>query len=153
MNKNFYILLFICFSGCLKIDVFERNVHIPEQAWSYNFKPSFNFAISDTSSSYNIFIVLRHTDAYKYNNIWLSIGSHAPGDTTRFQNINLILANDATGWHGVGMDDIYEIRKNISPGPVHFTKSGSYQFTVAQIMRENPLMHVLDVGIRVEKER
>ena len=50
------------------------------------------------------------------------------------------------------MDDIYELRKNITPGPVSFKRPGNYIFAIAQIMRENPLLHIMDVGIRVEKE-
>ncbi len=49
------------------------------------------------------------------------------------------------------MDDIFEVRKNITPGPVPFKKAGIYTFTIGQIMRENPLLHILNVGIRVEK--
>ena len=68
-----------------------------------------------------------------------------------FQNINLQLATDAKGWEGVGIDDIFEVRKNITPGPVPFTKSGDYTFTIAQIMRENPIKNILNVGLRIEK--
>ncbi len=69
----------------------------------------------------------------------------------RFQNINIVLGNDAKGWEGHGMDDIWEIRKSITTGPVPFKKPGNYTFTVSQIMRENPLKHILNIGIRVEK--
>ena len=131
--------------------MFEKTDPIPQQSWDYNHKPSFTFTITDTSTAYNIFIVLRHTDAYSYNNIWLTVGSQAPGDTMRSQNMNLELGDDVKGWHGTGTDDIFEVRKNISPGPVPFKKPGNYTFTIAQIMRENPLKHILNVGIRVEK--
>ena len=119
--------------------------------WFNDNKPSFTFTITDTVSAYNVYIVLRHTDAYNYNNLWLSLGSQSPGDSIRFQNINIELGNDTKGWEGTGMDDIFEIRKNITPGPVPFKKAGNYTFTIAQIMRENPLQHILNVGIRVEK--
>jgi hypothetical protein len=49
------------------------------------------------------------------------------------------------------MEDIYEVRKNISPAPFSFKRSGDYTFSIAQIMRENPLSNILSVGIRVEK--
>lgn len=124
---------------------------IPGQTWYNTNKPSFTFTITDTTSLYNIFIVLRHTDAYNYNNIWLTLGSQAPGDSLHSQNINIELGNDAKGWEGTGMDDIFEIRKNITQGPLPFKKTGNYTFTIAQIMRENPLRHILNVGIRVEK--
>lgn len=131
--------------------MFEKTVPIPSQAWFYDNKPSFTFHITDTSASYTIYIVLRHTDSYSYNNLWLIIGSQAPGDTMRSQNINLDLGNDTKGWEGTGMDDIFEVRKNITPGPVPFKKAGTYTFNISQIMRENPLRHILNVGIRVEK--
>ena len=68
-----------------------------------------------------------------------------------FQNINLILGSDAKGWEGSGIDDIFEVRKNISPGPVSFKIPGDYTFSIAQVMRENPLKYILTIGIRVEK--
>ena len=151
LKKFIYFSVILLVAGCAKINLFEKSVPIPAQTWNYNYKPSFNFSISDTSATYTVYIVLRHTDAYKYNNIWLSLGSQAPGDTMRFQNINLQLANDQKGWEGTGMDDIYEVRKNITPGPVPFRRAGMYTFTLAQIMRENPLEHILDIGLRVEK--
>ena len=149
--KTIHYLALLFFIGCGKINVYEKNVHIPGQIWSYNFKPAFNFKIEDTSANYNVYIVLRHTDSYKYNNLWLKLGSQPPGDTMHYQKINVQLANDQTGWEGNGMDDIYEVRKNITPGPVPFKKAGTYIFTIAQIMRENQLFHILDAGVRVEK--
>jgi gliding motility-associated lipoprotein GldH len=131
--------------------VFEKTAQIPSQSWFYNNKPSFTFTITDTGAAYNVYIVLRHTDAYNYNNLWLTVNSQAPGDTMLFQNINIELGNDAKGWEGTGMDDIFEVRKNITPGPIPFKKAGNYTFIIAQIMRENPLKHILNVGIRVEK--
>ncbi len=137
--------------SCAKIDLFEKQARIPSQHWLYTDVPQFTFHIDDTLSQYNIYIVLRHTDLYNYNNIWLRVGSKAPGDSTHFQNVNLILATDAKGWDGTGMDDIYEVRKNISPGALSFKTPGDYTFSIAQIMRENPLKYILSVGLRVEK--
>lgn len=152
MKKNLSIvLLAACFLSCNKIGIYEKTVPIPSQSWSYNNKPYFTFTITDTLATYNIYIVLRHTDAFNYSNLWLELGSQAPGDTMRTQNINIELASDAKGWEGTGMDDIYEVRKNITPGAVPFKKAGNYTFTIAQIMREDPLKHILNVGIRVEK--
>src|ERR1700712_460944 len=83
------VLLTIFLVSCAKLDLFEKQSDIPSQEWFYNNTPTFTFQISDTASLYNLYIVLRHTDAYNYNNIWLRLGSKGPGDTTHFQNINL----------------------------------------------------------------
>ncbi len=157
MRKNYLkkftplILLTLITASCIKIDQFEKTAQIPSREWFYNNTPVFTFHIADTISLYNIYVVLRHTDAYNYNNIWLRLGTQFPGDSMHFQNINLTLASDAKGWEGTGMDDIFEVRKNISKGPIPFKKAGDYTFTISQIMRTNPLGNIMNAGIRVEK--
>ena len=76
----------------------------------------------------------------------------APGDTSlQFQKINLPLGSDAKGWEGVGMNDIWEVRKLISGTPKRFIKVGDYTFTIGQLMRDNPLQHIISAGLRIEK--
>lgn len=138
-------------TGCAKLDVYEKNVSIPKYEWSYSYIPSFEFAITDTASSYEIYVVLRHTDAYRYNNIWLNLGTKFPGDSTRYQRFEFQLGSDAGGWEGTGMDDIWEVRKPVTKGPIKFGKAGNYIFTLAQVMRENPLPGIMNAGIRVQR--
>jgi gliding motility-associated lipoprotein GldH len=138
-------------ASCNSIDVYEKNSSIPNYQWSYQFKPAFEFTISDTSAQYMIYVVLRHTDAYRYNNIWLNAGTRFPGDSIQYQRFEFQLGDDARGWEGTGMDDIWEVRKPITRGPVKFAKAGTYSFVLAQVMREDPLPNVLSAGIRVEK--
>ncbi|MEO6290380.1 MAG: gliding motility lipoprotein GldH [Ginsengibacter sp.] len=145
------MLLSLLSASCIKIDQFEKTAQISSGKWFYPNAPTFTFHITDTTALYNIYIVLRHTDAYDYNNIWLRLGTQFPGDSMQFQNINLTLANDVKGWEGTGMGDIFEVRKNISRGQVLFKKAGEYTFSIAQVMRESPLEDILSVGIRIEK--
>jgi gliding motility-associated lipoprotein GldH len=138
-------------TACKRMDVFEKNVVIPNNQWAFSLEPVFDFTIQDTTASYNIYIVLRHTDAYRYNNIWLKVGTQSPGDKMRTQQFELQLGSDARGWEGTGMDDIWEVRKLITSSPVKFNKPGTYRFQVGQIMRENPLPNIMNAGIRIEK--
>jgi gliding motility-associated lipoprotein GldH len=134
--------------------VFEKNVVIPGQQWASSFRPRIDFTIGerDTSNRYNIFLVLRHTDAYDFNNIWIKGTLLSPGDSMpRTQRYDLPLATN-TGWTGNGMDDIFEHRVQIQQ-QTKFNKPGTYSMELEQIMREDPLKHVLNVGIRIEKEK
>jgi gliding motility-associated lipoprotein GldH len=147
-----FVAFFICLiCACGTIDVFEKNVSIPNHEWSNTYKPEIEFEITDTVSLYNIYVVLRHTDAYRYKNIWMNIYAQVPGDTVRKQRLDLLLATDDKGWLGSGMDDIYEHRIRITETPQRLTKPGLYRFRLEQIMREEPLQFVMNVGIRVEK--
>jgi len=146
------LLLLISFiSACETTDVFEKNVNIPNHEWSSAFKPEISFAISDTSSLYNIYVVVRHTDAYRYKNIWVNVYTQVPGDTLLKQRLDLLLATDDKGWLASGMDDIFEHRIRITSEPQKLSKVGTYLFRLQQIMREDPLRYVMNVGIRVEK--
>ena len=139
-------------TSCKQLDVYEKDTSIPKYEWQSDFVAKGSFNIADTLSSYNVYLVLRHTDAYKYNNIWLNVGLQAPGDSLNYQKINLRLGNDATGgWEGKGMNDIWEVRKLVNTEPWRFKKAGAYNFTISQIMRDNPLLHIMTVGLRIEK--
>jgi len=155
-SKNIYSLLIgisLVTAGCTTIDVFEKNVSIPKLEWSSTFKPEIAFEVADTAALYNIYIVVRHTDAYRYKNIWLNVYTQVPGDSTIRQRLDLALATDDKGWLGSGMDDIFEHRIRITNSPVRLSKKGVYKFRLEQIMREDPLQYVMNVGIRVEKAR
>jgi len=144
------ICLSLLLAGCGTLDVYEKMVAFPDHQWKNTDKPSFTFTIEDTASAYNIYVILRHEDAYHFNNIWMHISTQAPRDTVRTQLVNVTLANNAKGWLGTGMDDVFDHRARITRLPVKL-KKGNYTFTLQQHMREEPLQYVLNAGIRVEK--
>ena len=139
--------------SCTQIDVYESHTVIPKQKWQQSFSAQGDFIIQDTSAAYSIYLVLRHTDAYQYNNIWLNIGLQPPGDRMQIQKVNLVLGNDADGWEGNGMNDIWELRKLLNGAPRRFKKPGKYSFSISQIMRDDPLPNIMSVGLRIEKQK
>jgi len=138
-------------ASCRQVELFEKNIPIPGYEWSAGFPAKGTFEVTDTLAAYNIYLVLRHTDKYEYNNIWLDVGLQAPGDSLSLQKVDLLLGSDATGWEGTGMNDIWEVRKPLALNYKGFKKKGEYQFTIYNIMRNNPLRHIMSVGLRVEK--
>lgn len=137
--------------SCTTIDLYEKSVSIPGHSWKNSFKPSFDFTIKDTSSSYQLFLILRHNDKYNFNNIYINLSAKLPGsDSVKKIRRDLTLATNEKGWLGSGMDDIYEHR--IPLGDPERLKAGNYTFTIEQIMREDPLANVFNVGLRIEKK-
>jgi gliding motility-associated lipoprotein GldH len=147
----FVFLILGASAGCMKINQFERNVQIPSQEWHYAFQPEIRFDITDTTSLYNVYLTLRHTDKYAYSNIWLEIATQQPGDTTFQQERFEFGLQEAGGkWLGTGYADIWELRHLLFPS-IKLRKTGTYTIRIRQIMRDEPLRHVMNVGIRVEK--
>jgi gliding motility-associated lipoprotein GldH len=140
----------LLFMSCTQTGVFEKSTGIPNYDWKSSFAIKGDFSITDTVSFTNAYIVLRHTDAYRYNNIWLTVGIQAPGDSMHYKKVDLQLGTDAEGWAGSGMNDIWELRQLIFSQP--FKKAGTYQYTINQIMRDDPLTGVMSAGLRIEKQ-
>jgi gliding motility-associated lipoprotein GldH len=159
--RNVYVKRFLftlLISGlifsCTTLDLYEKTTVIPGHQWAGNFKPRFQFEIKDNSIPYAIYFVIRHTEKYNYNNIFINLSSKEPGkDSVTTQRLDVTLATNEKGWLGTGMNDIYEQRLKISPPEgTYFPRPGVYIFTLEQIMREEPLEHVMNVGIRIEKQ-
>ncbi len=143
-----FLLTGCLLTACSSIDIYEKTNVFPQHAWNGNQLQLFNFAITDTSVLYNLYVVIRHEDAYRYNNIWLQVKVRDPDSSYTFKR-EFALA-DNTHWLGTGMDDIIEHRMIFNQAPIRL-KKGNYSFTLQQIMREDPLQHLLNAGIRVEK--
>jgi gliding motility-associated lipoprotein GldH len=152
--KNVFLYLFwfpLFLSSCSPIGVAEKTERIPDHSWNSSFAPTFHFTIQDTVSRYRLFVVIRHTDAYRYKNLWVEIGIGVPGEAATTERRNLILATDEKGWLGKGMDDVYEQRILLNEKSANFRKAGDYTYTLRHLMREDPLEHVMNAGIRIEK--
>jgi len=147
-------------SACTHIDLFEKTVAVPGHAWKSDFSPSFSFTIKD-STPQRIFLILRHDEKYDFNNIIVNLDIKSDkADSADHQSFDLPLTAADKGWTGTGMDDIYEHRISLinthAPGKGEsildwYLSPGTYTFTLKQNMREDPLQHVYNVGIRVEK--
>ena len=149
---SFSTLLLLVVTGCnWTTGVFEKNLNLPDHHWPSAVKPDIAFTITDTVSLYNIYIVIRHTDAYHFNNMYVRAIVSEPGNNKpKTGDYDLQLATNAKGWIGTAMDDIYDARLLIQP-KTKFSKSGTYHIKLEQLMREDPLKNVLSAGLRVEK--
>ncbi len=154
MNRFSLLFTFslLLLAGCKQNELYERLEPVPGGEWKSSFVPSFTFDISDTTALYNVYVSIRHNNDYAYNNIWLESSLQLPGDSLLKQKLDLTLASP-TGWVGMGMDDIFEARIPVTKQPSSFPKKGPVTFTLKQIMRQDPLPGILQVGMRIEKDR
>lgn len=136
--------------SCKQASLYQQLKNIPDAQWKSSYEPSFTFNISDTTATYEVYIIIRHTNNYAYSNVWIKASLQLPGDSLKNQNLDLQLANNEN-WLGVGMDDIYERIIKITPQPQKFPKPGIVTFNLKQIMRQDSLPGIMQVGMKVEK--
>lgn len=144
------VLLLFTLASCEKNRVYEKNISIDKYMWDSKTVPSFSVTISDTTQLYNIYVNIRHADLYPFQNIWLQIGTEFPDGTHANRRIEIMLANDEGKWHGEGLGDIWDFRALVQEN-AFFKSGGTYTFTLAQNMRQDPLPGIMAVVLRVEK--
>lgn len=153
-RKLIFVLMATWLLGaCMPSPFYQANEPIPHNAWEYNYKPTFTFDITDTTAVYRTSFIIRHTQAYPYNNIWMWMRVKTPGDSVAKKfRVNVVLSEPSGKWLGRGMGEIYEQHMTVAmPDSVNYNKPGTYSIQLEQNMRINPLPDVLHVGVRVEK--
>lgn len=148
-RNNLILLLLPFFVACSDNSIYDESFKVSDELWNIDETIICEVPISDTLSSHNIYIHLRHADGYPYSNLYLFINTQMPGGGQSIDTLECILADANGRWLGKGLGDIYDclipFKKN-----VRFPHSGNYTFSIQQAMRRDELPLIMDVGMRIE---
>ncbi|TBN16786.1 gliding motility lipoprotein GldH [Hyunsoonleella pacifica] len=155
-NSVLVILLFFCVMSCDKNRVFDTYKALPD-AWHKDSIASFKINPPDTTNLYNLFVNLRNTNAYKYNNLFLIVEMTFPHGKTIKDTLEYRMAEPSGKLLGTGVSDVKE-NKLWYKESVVFNEFGEYEVKIQHAMREHgkvngveSLEGITDVGFRVEK--
>lgn len=154
MKRIAYILLFIStvfITACDQKRVFEDYQNLENNAWYINQKPTFYLEVNDTTTEHTIYFNIRHTGLYKYSNLFVLFTIQGPKAKAETQRLEFKLAEADGKWLGSGLGDIFSNQIKVMEN-VKFPRKGVYSFSIEQNMRDNPLLGVEDIGVRVEKK-
>lgn len=137
-------------AGCDPNGVYDDNRSIPGGKWHYRNALPFEVQITDTNAWYNVYVNLRVSSDYAYNNIFLWVTTTNPARKSDKRRVEIRLADEHGKWLGSGLGDIYDYQFPAIQ-KVKFPVSGFYRFELEQNMRDDTLQYVKSAGIRVEK--
>ncbi len=144
----FALVLFV--TSCSNKDIFFQYYSLPPEGWSKDSVLVFDVPISDTTANYNVYIYIRNGNNYPYQNFWFFTTKTSPDELSESDTIECYLADQQGKWLGSGAGAVFEMpvlfEKNI-----RFNKSGTYRYSITQGMREDVLVGIQDIGLRVEK--
>ncbi|MDR3188594.1 MAG: gliding motility lipoprotein GldH [Prevotellaceae bacterium] len=143
--------LALCLCACDASRVYERYCAIPAEGWHKDSCAVFDVHVSDTTSLNNLYINLRHKSSYPFCNIYFFVKATAPSGVFTRDTVEYMLADKYGRWNGKGFSSIMDNRLAFRK-LVRFPRSGVYRFEVWQGMRMETLPHVINVGLRVEKQ-
>lgn len=134
-------------SSCTENNLVDTNEGIAENNWTYAKSAKASFEIKDVNKLYNIYFKLRHTADYRYANLFVL--AHLKGNgLNRNTRYEFKLAHSDGAWLGKGSGDIFSNNFTLLSN-YRFAKPGKYEIEVEQNMRDNPLIGISDVGIKV----
>ena len=142
-------LISVLLMGCQQGVVYDEFNSLPASGWDADSALLFEPIIADTMGGYEVQIIVRHTERYPYQNLWLFVDVKQDSLLLHRDTIESFLANERGEWYGAGMQ-LHELPllylENIA------LTAGQYTIAIQQGMREDQLRGITDVGLKVIKK-
>ena len=141
---------FLFFVSCDRSRVFDLYKEVDSQGWDVTDTIGFEVEIdSQENGLYNTFIGLRNNNDYLYANIFFFVDVEYPNGLHRTDTLQYILAAPDGKWLGSGVG---EIKYNLLKFKENETmQSGLYKYKIVHGMRDDILIGVEDIGLRIER--
>ena len=141
----------LCLCACQPINRFEKVMVIEDTGWKQSDTLEFTFHPADTATYFKESILIRHTNLYSFQNIWLGKLLYVGDSLVKKDSFQLQLAsNQSAEWLGNCISDICEIDAMVSLNN-HY-EDEDYTVKLLQINRQDPLQDVLSVGYRIQPQ-
>ena len=146
----FFIVVAMSLCACDSDKIYESNVNIPADGWYRAEHARFEVEITDTINPCNVYINVRNNSKYKYMELWLFVGVHSPSGAVESDTTKIILADHRGKWLGHGLGNKFDTRIVFREN-VRFPAAGKYVIEYEQATRDEPLIGIDDIGLRIEK--
>jgi len=148
----FSFLVAATFFSCNMNVISSEFREISGAGWNKDSIFSFEFNIADTLATYEIIFMVRNTDDFPRQNLWLGIELEKDGRILSTDTANIFLSDDYGKWRGRGVGSYFD-NEFIYKQNVTFYKSGEYTYNLRHIMRFDDLKGLKYVGLKVLKEK
>ena len=161
-KTNRLFLIIVCgflIISCDSKAVFDAYKSVPNQ-WNKDSIATFNFKAPDTLSDYNLYVNLRNTNAYKFNNLYLIVELNYPNGKAVKDTLEYKMAAPNGELLGTGFSDVKENKLWFRgfKEPFKFNEEGDYTVNIQHAMRKNGdvsglenLEGITEIGFRVEQ--
>lgn len=150
-----YVLLLISCNVNNEVEVGEMKSL--SGIWHENDPVSFQLPQLDSLKKYDVFLHLRNTNEYPYNNIFLIVNMDFPHGKTVTDTLEYRMAAPDGTWLGNGIGNVKESKLWYKEG-VTFFESGNYNLSVSHAVRNNgsvggvsELKGITEVGYSIQE--
>lgn len=134
------IIFLLSFLSCQKSE-FDYAVYMPVQEFDYRDTLQYQY-VSKENGEKEVFLSVRYTNDYEFNNLWLKIEEHG-----QEERVDIPLF-DKTG-KPFGKSSGGLITQTVQWKNATLSEGDSLSFRITQNMRVNPLKFITEVGVLV----
>ena len=150
MHKIIGVFFVLFFLASCKNDSEQVFLNDIKGKWNKKAEQKFNFKIEDAQNPKNIIFVVRNNNDYPYSNIRLIVNfSNLKTKNKSTDTLNYILAKPNGAWIGKGFGEtketLFQYKLNYK-----FPANGNYSIGVIQAMRNDNLIGIEDIGVKIE---
>ena len=157
MNKLVVLFLTALFLVSCESNTVFSETKAMDGYWGAEEVVAFKLPQLDSLKKYNLFVNIRNTNEYKYNNLFLIVSMEFPHGKIVRDTLEYRMANPDGNWMGQGIGNVKE-NKLWYKEQVQFFEEGIYEISIEQAMRNNgavegvtKLEGISDVGFSVEE--
>ena len=151
------LILLAVFSGACTTDVLVAEYRSLPGYWDNKEAVTFQLPELDSLGTYNVFINLRNTNDYPFNNIFLITTMEFPHGKTVIDTLEYRMAYPDGSWMGEGIGSVKDNKLWYKEG-VRFFEEGIYTLSIEQAVRNNgqvdgvkELEGIAEVGYSIER--
>ena len=151
----FSVLTALLMGSCTGDAVFSTNTSFSD-GWSVTDTVQAKLPQLDSTAAYNLFINVRNTNEYPFNNLFLIAIMEFPQGKVITDTLEYRMANPDGTWMGSGLGSVKENKLWYKQG-VRFTELGEYKLSIVHAVRNNGVVDgverltgITDVGISAE---
>ena len=156
--RNFLIVfgIFLLCVSCDTDTVVSGNQNI-SGGWDVDQPAVFEIPQLDSLRTYNMFLNVRNTNDYKFNNLFLIVRMDFPHGKVVTDTLEYRMAHPDGTWMGQGIGSVKENKLWYKEG-IRFAETGNYNITITHAVRNNGAVEgvknlegITDVGYSIEK--
>jgi len=122
----------------------------PQLEWLRKDVREFDVPIEDINIAYNMSLSFRYVYGYQYQIVKVKVTETSPGGKKTVKEYDLKVREDNGDFIGEAGLDIWDSEHLIEPGK-KYDETGSYTYVIEQIMPDDPLNFVMEIGVILDK--
>ncbi len=146
-----FILIFLCLIACGdNTKIVDEMRDIPNASWAFNQIPDFDFDVKNTSLNHEIYLNLKISNSYPYENLYLLTHIKDPDGKITTHQVNFTLTDENGNPKGKVTGNTISYQLPIFKEQ-KFTKTGKYFIALEQNLRDSVINGIQSIGVMIKE--